>query len=106
MIGQFDSDGSGSLDRQEFLALMMNKGLSLGMEERAMIMAGPETRPLMARLQQHGLFLSEEQILKYREVFQILDADHSGEMDSSGENFLKYQVQLFFLKIRNTDKGK
>ena len=25
------------------------QGLSLGMEERAMIMAGPETRPLMAR---------------------------------------------------------
>ena len=25
MIGQFDSDGSGSLDRQEFLTLMMNK---------------------------------------------------------------------------------
>ena len=25
MIGQFDSDGSGSLDRQEILTLMMNK---------------------------------------------------------------------------------
>lgn len=25
MIGQFDSDGSGSLDRQEFLTLMINK---------------------------------------------------------------------------------
>ena len=25
MINQFDSDGSGSLDRQEFLTLMMNK---------------------------------------------------------------------------------
>ena len=28
---------------------MNAQGLSLGMEERAMIMAGPETRPLMAR---------------------------------------------------------
>ena len=42
---------------------------------------------------------SEEQILKYREVFQILDADHSGEMDSSGRKAVSvFSSTVIFVK--------
>ena len=42
---------------------------------------------------------SEEQILKYREVFQILDADHSGEMDSSGRKTVSvFSSTVIFVK--------
>ena len=51
---------------------------------------------------------SEEQILKYREVFQILDADHSGEMDPSGEKaFFIFCSNFFFVKLgRRTHGGE
>lgn len=81
IVKRYDEDSSGEIGFTEFVILMKKQGIPMGDSELRIVEAPQDLKPSMLFLHKAGLSFTDDEVMRLRKVFLLLDTDHSGEMD-------------------------